>query len=649
MRTTLRLALLEAPALIVCTALLLTACASSAAVATAAHAGVVTFAEEPATPPDYILPLVSASDYDNANVSDLSELLYRPLYWFGDKGEPVINEPLSLAQLPSFSDNNQVVTVTLKHWIWSNGQPITARDLIFWMNLVSAVTSPNAPSVGTTTQPGPSWAGAVPGGFPENIVSYTQTGTYTVVFRLNASYNPKWYLYNELSQITPLPQASWDELSLNGPIGDQDTQAAARSPLPGTSPTQYAPTDAGTATSGAFGVAQFLNSESEDISTYASDPLWQIVDGPFRLSQFTASGFAKFVPNTQYSGAPKPRIAAFEELPFTTDQAEFTSLESGNLTIGYLPLQDFSQRSRLESSQGYSYAAWDVAGIDQYYYNYSSAKAGAIFKQLYFRQAMQSLVNQPEYIKDFTHGTDLINNGPVPLYPPHNPNVSPLEAKGQVYPYSPIRAVSLLKDHGWTVVPGGTSYCSKPGTGTGECGAGIGQGAKARFRVTYLAGSTLDSDEVAAMKSTMESKAGIDLNLVGESFSLITSDIYDCTASTPCTGWDIANYTLADTWVYFPDYLPTGEELFETGAASNAGGYSNPVDDANIVATNTAPTATAEQAALYKYEDYLARQLPYLEVPNSPYQLTMYKSKLRGVLPQGIFAEIYPEDYYLRS
>lgn len=91
-----KLALWEVPGLVACAALLLSACASTAAVTTAAHSGIVTFAEEPSTPPDYILPLVSASDYDNANVSDLSELLYRPLYWFGDKGEPVINGALKV-------------------------------------------------------------------------------------------------------------------------------------------------------------------------------------------------------------------------------------------------------------------------------------------------------------------------------------------------------------------------------------------------------------------------------------------------------------------------------------------------------------------------------------------------------------------------
>jgi peptide/nickel transport system substrate-binding protein len=53
------------------------------------------------------------------------------MYWFGNNGEPVINKPLSLADPPVFSDNNTVATITMKHWEWSNGTPITARDVVF--------------------------------------------------------------------------------------------------------------------------------------------------------------------------------------------------------------------------------------------------------------------------------------------------------------------------------------------------------------------------------------------------------------------------------------------------------------------------------------------------------------------------------------
>jgi len=39
--------------------------------------------------------------------------------------------------------------------------------------------------------------------------------------------------------------------------------------------------------------------------------------------------------------------------------------------------------------------------------------------------------------------------------------------------------------------------------------------------------------------------------------------------------------------------------------------------------------------------------VPFLYLPNGPFQLTMYKSNLHGLLPQGVFSELYPQDYSL--
>jgi peptide/nickel transport system substrate-binding protein len=638
-------------ALAATTALILVAGASAASASKAPSQGTVTFAEQPGTPPDYIDPMMGVDYFSNANISDFEQVMYLPLYWFGDNGKPVLNQKLSIAMPPIFSNNNTVVTVTLKHWVWSNGQPITARDVIFWMNLLSAVTDPNAPAIGSSAAPGPSWAASVPGQFPVNVASYTQTGTYTVVFHLNSSYDPTWYLYNELSQITPMPQSAWDELSGSGPVGSYDTSAAARSVLTGASAPAgctssspcYAPDNPGSATTGALGVAQFLNSESQDLTTYASNPLWQVVDGPFKMSQFTVSGFVKMVPNADYSGSPKPTIHAFEELPYTTDAAEFNALRSGAVSIGYLPPVDISQKKAVEAL-GYSYNTWPALGVDFIYINFTNQTVGPLFKQLYFRQAMQSLVDQSAYIKDFLHGTGSINNGPIPTVPA-NPYVSSLESKGEVYPYKPAEAVTLLKAHGWTVVPRGTSYCSKPGSGPGDCGAGIKAHQDASFNLSYLSGSTEVTSEMEAMQSAMKEGAGIDLTLSQGTYGVIEGKFYNCTYATPCNDWALAGNSTTNTWIYFPDYLPTGEELFSTGALANPGYYSSSVADSDIRATNVAPTYGDEITALHTYENYIARQLPVLEIPNSAFQLTMYKRDLKGLVPQGAYAEIYPQDY----
>jgi len=616
----------------------------------------VTFAEGPNASPNYVDPLEPSAYFSVTNLEDLSYELYPPLYWFGDNGEPVFNKTLSIANAPVFSDGNTVATVTMKQWDWSNGTPITARDVIFWMNLLSAVTDPNSPAVGSSSAPGPGWGAAVPGGFPENVVSYKQTGTYTLQFTLNAAYNPTWFLYNELSQITPMPQASWDQLTASGPVGDYDTTAGARVVLTGANTPAsctaavpcYVPSNPGTATTGALGVAQFINSQSQDLTTYATDPLWQVVSGPFKMTEFTTSGYVEFVPNKAYSGSPKPSISAFEEEPYTSDTAEFDALKSGSLTIGYIIPTDIAQKASLEKTEGYSYAEWNDFGIVYFPYNFTSPTAGPIFKQLYFRQAFQSLVNQPEYIKDFGAGLGSPNNGPVPTYPTKNPDESSLEAGSQVYPYDPSKAVTLLKDNGWTVNPAGTTVCAKPGTGTGDCGAGITANQPLTFSLLYASGSTSLTNEIEAMQSTMKQVAGIVLNLSSQPFSDVIDTAFDgCTFATPCTKWDLADW--GGGWVFSPDFFPTGEELFETGASANAGDYINSTNNANILATNVASTQSSEITSLFKYENYLAKQLPVVWMPNAPYELVMYKSNLQGLIPQGVYDEIYPQMYSFKS
>src|ERR1019366_4402683 len=93
--------------------------------------------------------------------------------------------------------------------------------------------------------------------------------------------------------------------------------------------------------------------------------------------------------------------------------------------------------------------------INYFPYNFNSSgdngAVGKIFGQLYFRQAMQQLVDQPLFISKVYKGYAVGTYGPVPSQPA-NSFVS-AEVKNNPYPYSPSKAVSLLKSHGWTVVP----------------------------------------------------------------------------------------------------------------------------------------------------------------------------------------------------
>jgi peptide/nickel transport system substrate-binding protein len=119
-------------------------------------------------------------------------------------------------------------------------------------------------------------------------------------------------------------------------------------------------------------------------------------------------------------------------------------------------------------------------------------------------------------------------------------------------------------------------------------------------------------------------------------------------ACDPKTGAN-CKWQMIDTgqgWVYSaPQFAPTGESLFLTGAGSNAYSYSDPKADALINATLTQNGLSAIQA----YEDYLAQQLPTLWLPWQVDQVSVISNKLHGALPQDPYQQMYPQFWWLSS
>ena len=576
--------------------LIATACGTSSGSQQKLSGGKAVFAEAPAAIPNYIFPLTSGGVFSVANLSQFQYLMYRPLYWFGDNGTVKLNSSLSLAKDPVYSPDGTMVTIKLKGWKWSDGTTITSRDVEFWLNLLKANKS--------------HWAAYVPGGFPDNVVSASYPDDMTIVLTLDKKYGSYFYTYNELSQISPLPQHVWDKTSASGQVGDFDRNSEADGQA----------------------VYTFLDGESKKIDNYASSPLWQVVDGPWRLKSMTSDGAVAMVPNPGYSGPVKPTLAEFDEAPYATDTAEFNVLRSNGVDLGYIPTQDADQRSSLSK---YSFAPWVGWSINYIQENFNNADHGAVYKQLYFRQAMQKLIDQDGYIKNLWKGFAIPDYGPVPIKP-DNTFADSFEKKNP-YPFDVAAAKKLLTDNGWTVNPGGVSVCSKPGSGTGQCGDGVKDGQKADFKVMYATGILVQEQEIKAMKSDF-SKAGINLTLTGAPFDTVITDAFGGTPTADIDFW-------GGGWIFAPDYYPTGDEIFSTGAGSNGGAYTNSTNDANTVATTTSD----DVSTLYTYQDFLAKDLPVMWFPVSPAQLTMAKKTLHGWDPQDPLLQLYPENWYFTA
>jgi peptide/nickel transport system substrate-binding protein len=561
--------------------------------------GTVTVAEVGASP-NFIFPYPPSTNSDGYNVN-LTQGLWPYLVYAGDGAKAVVNPDESLFSSLKYSHNNSVVTIVLKPWKWSDGVPVTSRDFTFVYNLLK-VNYKN-------------WLGYTQGLFPTDVKKVLTPDSHTIVLDLDKSYNPTFFTDTVLSLLALIPQHAWDKTSVSGKVGNYDETTA-----------------------GSKAVYSFLQKQGTQMSTFDSNPLWKVVDGPWTLQTFNSNGYYAWVPNKNYSGPDKPKLDKVIWTPFTTDTAEMNTLRSGTtLDLGSLPLNDVGQISALEA-EGYTISQLPTAGVAEIVPNLYNPVNGPLLRQLYVRQVLEYMFNRPAIVKKVFNGYADPGNGPIPLLYGKQ-WVSPLEESGGPYPYAPSKAVALLKAHGWKVVPHGVSTCQHPGTGANECGAGVKAGEPMQFQLMYSSGSTSFDQQNASIQST-ESAAGVKIVLDPVPFNTIVSTTGYCNAQshpTSTCSWQLQDYG------YNPYTLdPNGSGQFNTDGYGNYGGYSSAEEDKLINATQYG----SQSSAFYAYEDYTARQLPYLWLPNEA-GVFVYKKNLAGITPWNPFSgTLNPEVWY---
>jgi peptide/nickel transport system substrate-binding protein len=589
--------------------------------------GTVFFTEGSQAPPNYIFPMYTFADCSTVNIDQLMDILYRPLYWYGDNYRPTVNYNRSIGQKPTFNSSNTSVTIHFNPYKWANGESVTSNDVMLWLNMMKA-------------SPSTEWCGFAPGYFPDLIKTYSAPNPTTLVLNFDKPYDPEWVQYNVLSQLTPIPLA-WDRTSLSG-CPSSGSCAALSSP-PVSTTTQ--------STKGGAAVYKFLDAQGKSTGTWASSPLWNIVDGPFKLQSFSSSGQVVLVPNTAYSGTPKPSISKFVELPFTSEAAIYNTIKSGGpsaVTIGTIPAQYAPQIPSLLTA-GYLDNKAAYYGFNYFPINYQSSASTSpggepvryVFQQLYFRQALQHLIDQQGWIAAYLNHTADPTCGPIPIAPP-TPLVSTTAISMAPCAYSISEAKTLLSSHGWKVVPNGTSTCTNPSL----CGPGIKSGEGISFNMDYLSGVVATQDEMNQLAANAK-QIGVNISLTTHPFATVISAAVPCTPSQSTCKWTAENWGAG--WIYGPGYLPTGEWGFIPGAASNAGSYTNSQMTTLVKDTITGPLSQ-ENAALTNFGNFAAQQVPVIYGPTSigTYGAAagiVIDKKLGGYAGSAL-GFLTPEDYY---
>jgi peptide/nickel transport system substrate-binding protein len=560
--------------------------------------GSVSFALPPAATPNWIMP-IETPGYTASYNAAIQQILYVPLYAYnGSSGAVGMDQTASAALPPVYSADGRTITITLKPLTWSNGQPLTSRDVELWYDLVRANKS--------------DWGAYTSGLIPDDITAFHTVDAHTFTLTLDKAYNEQWFTANQLTEITPLPQQAWDRTAADAPIGDADRTPA-----------------------GAKQVFNYLVAQASDLGSYSANPLWKVVDGPFTLASFTSSGQVTLAKNTKYTGKDAAHLDKVTFLTFTGAAAEYNVLRAGGVDYGYVPTSNLGQQSKLEAA-GYRISPWNGWSITYVPYNFRNPAMGKVFAQLYVRQAIQHAVDQPSISSVIWRGTAKPDYGPVPQ---ENDKtfLSPSQ-RTNPYPFDLTASRQLLAAHGWKAGSDGVLACVSPGTGPSDCGEGIAAGTRFVMTILTEGGSDETDDTMQELKSEL-SKVGIDLQVSTQTLDTVLSDSSGCTASGGACDWQLSYFGTQGSW-YFPAD-PTGEDLFATGASVNFGQYTNKQADALITASNlgNAPQTMLDYSAL------LAKDLPVIWLPNPPYQVSAIDTALHGVV-QDPLAGLQPQRWY---
>lgn len=561
----------------------------------------VTYALMPGQGPNWIAP-ISPPDKMITSNSAIHATMWPTLFnYSGTSGRLELDTKASAASSYEFNADNTAVDITLGDLTWSDdGSPVTSRDVEFTHNLIKANTD--------------QWGSYSPGAYPDNVTSFTIKDDKNFTLTFDKPYNQQFLLANQLTLITPMPQHAWDKTSADEAVGDYDTTA-----------------------DGATAVWNFLQDQAKDMASYTTNPLWQVVSGPYAVKSWTPDGSVTLVANTKYTGADRPAIATVNFKPYTSNDAAMNDLRAKGVDYGFITPSQLSTQQQFVDL-GYQIVPWDGWSITYMPYNFANPTMGPVFRQLYVRQGLQSAIDQETISDKIWHGAAAPGYGPVPQNPPSD-YLSDVQADNP-YPYDLDAAEKYFTDNGWAKGSDGILACTEPGTGKGQCGDGIAAGTQMKITVMTQNGSQETDNTMAAIKSAL-SEVGVDMTIQSATLESVLTEAQKCKSGSDCS-WQLVFFGTAGSW-YFSAY-PTGDRLFAADVKWNCGQYEDQEAFDVIAETLVSSDPTIAQ----QYSAYLAENLPVLWMPNPVYQVSVVSDEL-DIQTQDPGGAFYPQRWSWKS
>jgi peptide/nickel transport system substrate-binding protein len=209
--------------------------------------------------------------------------MFLPLIWINRFH--TIDYSRSIASAVTTPDQGTTYNVTLRNWHWSDGVPVTTKDIVYAFNLIK--------QLGTT------YPGYGAGGMPDIIKSLTATDDTHFTVMLTHQVNADWFILDGLSQLEPFPAHIWSHYTL------------------------------------------------DQIWQEQSDPkFFQVVDGPLILQKLVVGVAAEFLPNPAYPG-PKMHFDRFIMKFENSEGQELQAVESGDLDMSNVPFDLYDKARHL--------------------------------------------------------------------------------------------------------------------------------------------------------------------------------------------------------------------------------------------------------------------------------------------------------------
>jgi peptide/nickel transport system substrate-binding protein len=322
---------------------------------------------------------------------------YMPLIWIGNGG--TVDLKNSVASGIKVSNGDRTFTVTIgKQWIWSNGQPVTAQDVVFDAKLLEAASA--------STSPLP-YCFAGTGGMPTDWQSVTALNASTVQITLKTPANPMWFELDGLAQLVPLPSV-WNKYPTNT---TQELKWIVQ------------------------------------VATQPTNPVYQVVDGPYSIQKIVDQQYYYFKWNPKYPGLKSSiHTLIYDYEP--SDASEFAAYKTDQIQLGTLPFEFWTARNQL---QGFTLQKAPIWGFYFMTLNFTNKTpgVGTLFNQLYVRQAMQYGIDQEGISQAIFHGAAYPTINPVPTTAAQYD-----KSLKEPYPYDPAKGKALLEANGWKMVNG---------------------------------------------------------------------------------------------------------------------------------------------------------------------------------------------------